>query len=171
MVFVGANQQKIPFDLACALQSLGSKARYVKIGGTGANALDFHIAFYIGQLAAQDPDAYFHIISKDTGFDPLIAHLKERKIFAQREKDLTEIPLVRLSNASSAEEKLEAIVKNLTARGHSRPRKVNTLSNTINSMFMKKIGELELKDIIAKMIDRKLIVIQDDKVSYKSPIV
>jgi hypothetical protein len=171
IVFVVANQQKIPFELACALQSLGSNARYIKIAGNGANALDFHIAFYIGQLAAQDPDAYFHIISKDTGFDPLIAHLKEQKIFAQREKDLAEIPLIRLSNASSAEKKLEAIVKNLAARGHSRPRKVKTLSNTINSMFMKKLEESELKDIIAKMSDKKLIVIQNEKVSYNSPIV
>lgn len=171
IVFVGANQQKIPFDLACALQSLGNKARYVKIAGNGANALDFHIAFYIGQLAAQDPDAYFHIISKDTGFDPLIAHLKEQKIFAQREKDLAEIPLIRLSNASSVEEKIDAIVKNLSARGHSRPRKVKTLSNTINSMFLKTLAESELRDIIAKMTINKMIVIQDDKVTYNPPIV
>jgi len=86
IIFVGANQAKIPFELASAIQALGSNAKYVKIGGNGSNALDFHIAFYIGQLAEKDPNAYFHIISKDKGFDPLINHLKERKIFAQREK-------------------------------------------------------------------------------------
>ena len=114
---------------------------------------------------------YFHIISKDTGFDPLIAHLKDQKIFAQREKDPAEILLIRLSNASSVKEKLEAIVKNLTARGHSRLRKVKTLSNTINSMFMKKLEESELKDISEKMIDKNLVVIQEEKVSDNSPIV
>jgi hypothetical protein len=67
IVFVGANQAKVPFDLASSLQALGSNAEYVKIRGNGSNALDFHIAFYIGQLAERDPYAYFHIISKDTG--------------------------------------------------------------------------------------------------------
>ena len=62
IVFVGANQAKIPFDLASSLQKLGENAEYVKIGGNGSNALDFHMAFYIGQLAARDPNAYFHII-------------------------------------------------------------------------------------------------------------
>lgn len=81
IVFVGANQEKIPFSVASALQALGSNAEYVKICGNGSNALDFHIAFYIGEIAAKDPEAYFHIVSKDTGFDPLIKHLKERKIF------------------------------------------------------------------------------------------
>jgi len=51
---------------------MGERAEYVRISGNGSNALDFHIAFYIGQLAAHEPDAYFHIISKVTGFDPLI---------------------------------------------------------------------------------------------------
>ena len=54
------------------MQSLGADAEYVRIEGNGPNALDFHIAFYIGNIAAKDPDCYFHIISKDTGFDPLI---------------------------------------------------------------------------------------------------
>lgn len=46
LVFVGANQAKVPFDLAASLQALGSNARYIKIQGNGSNALDFHIAFY-----------------------------------------------------------------------------------------------------------------------------
>ena len=169
-VFVGANQTKIPFELASALQALGTNAKYVKTGGNGPNALDFHIAFYIGQLAERDPDAYFHIISKDTGFDPLIKHLKEKKILAQREKDLSEIPLLRISNATSIEEKLDAIVKSLASRGHSRPRKVKTLSNTINALFSKTLEETELIDIVEKMKKLNLIVIEKENVSYKPPI-
>jgi hypothetical protein len=62
-VFVGANQTKVSFDQAAAMQAMGDKARYIKIGGNGPNALDFHIAYYIGEFAAQEPDANFHIIS------------------------------------------------------------------------------------------------------------
>jgi hypothetical protein len=67
MVFVGANQTKIPFDLAAAMQALGDAGQYIKIAGTGKNTLDFHIAYYVGELAAKDPNAYFYIISRDTG--------------------------------------------------------------------------------------------------------
>jgi hypothetical protein len=71
LVFVGSNLTKVPFYLASSLQTLGSNAEYVRTGGNGPNALDFHIAFYVGQLAWRDLNAYFHIVSKDTGFDPL----------------------------------------------------------------------------------------------------
>ncbi|TON35035.1 hypothetical protein CGH58_24340, partial [Vibrio parahaemolyticus] len=54
MVFVGANQTKVPFDIATAMQNLGSSAQYIKIDGNGPNALDFHIAYYIGSISALD---------------------------------------------------------------------------------------------------------------------
>ena len=80
---------------------LGTRAEYIKVSGNGPNALDFHIAYYIGRLAASDPTAYFHIISKDTGFDPLIRHLKSQKIFAGRVGAIADIPLVKTSNSKS----------------------------------------------------------------------
>ena len=168
-VFVGQNQAKIPFDLADSMQLLGKEARYIKIAGSGQNALDFHIAFYIGELAAAEPDAYFHVISKDKGFDPLIRHLKDRKIRVQREKDLGQIPVLQLPARASIDEKIAAIVKNLGGRGQSRPRKVRTLQNTINSLFTRKLDDRELNQLINEMKKRKLIVINQNNVSYKLP--
>ncbi|MFM7440698.1 MAG: PIN domain-containing protein [Snowella sp.] len=49
LVFVGVNQAKILFDLAIAMQQLGERGTYIKIEGSGRNALDFHVPFYIGQ--------------------------------------------------------------------------------------------------------------------------
>lgn len=156
--------------MAVAVQALGGNAKYVKIEGNGPNALDFHIAFYIGQIAATDPDAYFHIISKDTGFDPLVRHLREKKILAQREKDLAEIPLVRISKANTIDEKIEAVVERLSALGHARPRKVQTLKNTINALFAKKLEEKELSAIVERMQQREVIVLENEKVGYRPPI-
>ena len=136
-VFVGASQTKVSFDLADSMQLLGNNARYIKIAGNGQNALDFHVAFYVGELAAKDQGANFYIISKDKGFDPLIKHLKGRKISVQRVKDLAEIPPLRVSATTSSDEKIAAIVKNLGGRGQSRPRKVRTLQNSINNLFTK----------------------------------
>ncbi len=169
LVFVGESQAKIPFDLADSMQLLGNHARYIKISGNGQNALDFHIAYYIGELAALEPDAHFHVISKDKGFDPLISHLRSKKLKVMREKDLAEIPLLQLPDTTSMDEKIAAIVKNLGGRGQSRPRKVRTLQNTVNSLFTKKLSQKELDSLINELQKRKLIVLRQNNVSYKLP--
>jgi hypothetical protein len=168
-VFVGENQAKIPFDLADSMQLLGNNARYIKITGTGQNALDFHIAYYVGLLAAKEPDASFFIISKDKGFDPLIRHLTNKKIHIQRQKDLGELPFLQLSKTTSIDEQIAAIVKNLGGRGQSRPRKVKTLQNTINTLFTKKLDQKELAALVQELQKRKLIVVNQSNVSYKLP--
>lgn len=100
MIFIGASQTKVPFEIATALQQMGSKAEYIKISGNGKNALDFHIAFAIGQLSIKDPTACFHIISKDGGFDPLIQHLKSKKISTARWSKIEDIPLLKKSQGN-----------------------------------------------------------------------
>lgn len=169
LVFVGATQTKIPFDLATAMQALGNSAQYVKIAGSGKNALDFHIAYYLGELATKEPGAYFHIISRDTGFDPLIKHLKSKKIKVQRERDLAEIPVLRLSNATSSDEKILAIIKNLAGRGQARPRKVKTLSNTINSLFTENLSEQQLAALVKELEQKQYIKVSNSNVSYHLP--
>ncbi len=168
-VFVGANQTKLPFDLADSMQLLGNDAKYIKISGNGQNALDFHIAYYVGELAGKEPDAQFHIISKDKGFDPLIKHLQGRKIRVKRERDLAEIPSLRVPITTSSDEKIAAIVKNLGGRGQSRPRKIRTLENTINNLFTKKLDRDELSTLTKELQKRKLIVVNKGNVSYKLP--
>jgi hypothetical protein len=84
MLFLGQNQSKVPVALSRALQPFGTDVEYLQISGNGPNAVDFHIAFYIGRLAASHPDAKFTIVSKDTGFDPLVKHLASLKITCHR---------------------------------------------------------------------------------------
>ncbi|WP_235952810.1 PIN domain-containing protein [Alterinioella nitratireducens] len=166
VVFVGASQKNVPFDFANALQDLGENASYRKITGNGSNALDFHIAFYLGQLAAKDDNGYFHIISRDKGFDPLISHLRERKIYALRHVDISEIPFVKISNASSLDQKVEAIVDSLRSRGTSRPRKVKTLKGTMNGLFMKTLDESDQDALVDELKKRGHVVVEDQSVSY-----
>lgn len=101
-VFVGASQTKVSLDLAQAVQSFGSDGEYIQITGNGSNALDFHIAYYIGVLSAREPEAIFHIISKDTGFDPLVKHLKARGIECKRSAAITDIPHIKSATLSPA---------------------------------------------------------------------
>jgi len=102
IVFVGANQNKLPFPIIQDIQKLGERARYIKISGNGSNALDFHIAYYVGKISATDSSAYFHIISNDSGFDPLIQHLTENKIKITRQSDIKHIPVLRILELQAA---------------------------------------------------------------------
>ena len=169
IVFVGALQTKVPVEFARALQSLGGNAEYIQVSGSGSNALDLHIAFTIGELSKIEPDAYFHIISKDSGFDPLIKHLKSKRILANRSKSLADVPLLKVMNARNADERVDAVVKNLASRRTGRPRKVTTLANTINALFLKSLKQEELSALEEALVKQGYISIKGEDVTYHLP--
>ncbi len=168
IVFIGSNQTKVSFDTADAMQKLGAKAEYVKVAGNGQNALDFHIAFYIGRLSTQDPESSFYIVSKDAGFDPLIKYLNSKNITAQRDQELTSIPVLRIATTTSQEEKIEYIVKNIARRSKARPRKVETLANAIKALFTQQLENHEVEDLIKELENRGCIKVNtnDQRISY-----
>lgn len=166
IVFLGANQTKLPIDLATTMQSLGEDGKYVQIAGSGKNALDFHIAYALGELTSQNAGASYHIISKDTGFDPLIKSLNEKGIVVQRSKEIADIPLLRVPSTASSAQKVDRIVRVLKARNTGRPRKVRTLKNTINSLFSKSLPDAELAELVRTLADRGHITIDGESISY-----
>ncbi len=165
MIFVGATQIKLSFDIAAAVQKLGERAKYIKISGNGPNALDFHIAYYIGLLANSDPTAYFHVISKDKGFDPLIQHLKSQNIFAKRTADIANIPLVKSVNTKTASEKIAIILAKLSSTS-SKPKTVRTLSSTVAALFQNQLPEEEILVLLKELQDIGKILIVGNKISY-----
>ena len=169
-LFVGDKQMKIPYALAEGLQALGANASYVKIEGNGSNALDFHIAYFIGKIAEQDDNAYFHIVSKDKGFDPLIRYLKKNKVLAQRVESISDIAILNDQPPLTLPEKVEYVIARLQNMGSSKPRRVKTLESTIHSIFMKNIQEPELQKIMKKLTDTKTITLNDQVVSYQLPV-
>lgn len=166
LVFVGANQTKVSFELAAALQRMGDKAEYIKIAGTGPNALDFHIAFYIGHLAAQSPTAYFHIISKDTGFDPLVQHLRSRKILSARVAQVDDIPFVKARTTKLPDQRAEFTIAKLKQPKATRPRTAETLANAVATLFQKQLTEQEVAAVIAAMQSAGFVTVADGKITY-----
>lgn len=165
--FVGANQTRIATDFAEAMQGLGSRAEYVRISGSGRNALDFHIAFHIGLIAAAERDVFFHVISKDTGFDPLITHLKGRKVFAARSAAIADIPILKAPAAAPLCERTSAVITDLQRRGAARPKTVRTLMNTISSMFQKQLAEEEVRTLFDGLVNRRIVRVDGESVSYQ----
>lgn len=169
LVFVGDSQFKVPFEVAATMQRLGARAEYIKIAGNGPNALDFHIAYYIGQLAAADPSACFCIISKDTGFDPLIQHLKTRKIVVTRSKTIDDILSLNVPSQKGHEERLGMVIDRLQKYGPAKPRTLKTLSSTVSAQFQKTLPEAEVASLLRALEAKGLISVTNNKVTYALP--
>lgn len=88
-IFLGSNQSKLPVSLVRQVQPFGTRLQWIKIEGNGKNALDFHIAYSIGLLVAEDRKRRIYVLSKDTGFDPLIAYLSKNNIPCERIEELS----------------------------------------------------------------------------------
>jgi len=166
-VFLGPNQPRIPVALAAALQSLGERAEYIILETAGKNALDFHIAYYIGVLSAAEPTAFFYIISKDAGFDPLLKYLKGRKIFAQRSTCIADIFKPALPSVPEAQ--VEAAVADLVRRKASKPRTQKTLLSTLHALFKKELSEQQLAALFSELCKRGIVKVEGTKVSYALP--
>lgn len=168
-VFLGPNQSKIPVSLAAALQSLGENAEYIILETAGNNALDFHIAYYIGALSAADPMAFFHVISKDTGFDPLLKYLKGKKIFAQRSTCIGDIPYFKPALPAAPDAQVDAVVADLVRRGASRPRTQRTLLSTLHALFKKELPEQQLAALFSELCTRGFVKVEGTRVTYSLP--
>jgi len=166
LVFVGASQAKVPYDMAAALHRFGDRVEYIKISGKGLNALDFHIAYYIGRLAAADPNAYFHIISKDAGYDPLIDHLRVKKIFADRVRTILDIPLVKTSNCKTVADRIELILEKLKQLKNNKPATVKRLGGTIAMLFQRQLSDKEVSGLINEMTKKGYLTVSGTKITY-----
>jgi hypothetical protein len=170
-VFLGAQQTKIPTVLARTLQALGPLAEYVQVNGSGSNAVDFHIVYYIGHLAANASDIQFYIISKDTGFDPLLKHLKERRISCQRLASIADLASTKQGPALNEDgDRMGTILKNFEKRKAAKPRTLKTLRSSIQALFLNRLVEGELDRLIEQLTTHGAIRIADGKVLYRPEV-
>ena len=82
--FFGASQRSVPTVFLKEALKLGERFVPIDIEGQGKNALDFHIAFYLGEYLQAMPAAECIILSRDKGFDPLVKHLVGRGFQVRR---------------------------------------------------------------------------------------
>src|SRR5512137_1492147 len=89
-IFRGPGQMKYSADVAEAWQPLGPNVTFIRCAKAGRNAVDMHIAFYLGELVAKQEQAEagqgarFFIVSRDTDFDPLLMHIRSQGFEAAR---------------------------------------------------------------------------------------
>jgi hypothetical protein len=186
-VFVGAQQAKgrVSFEFSESMQKLGTHAEYVRIARSGPNAVDMHVAYYIGRLLEKESHAAVFVISRDTDFDPLMEYLQARGSNCRRVRSIAELAkfvprpsTIAPKSASRAappsaakkaqSDRLAPIIKHLhSLRGKPSTRK--SLSTTIGSYFKQHGGALAEKvveQLIDELIRLKYVSQSGSKVSY-----
>jgi len=94
---------------------------------------------------------YFHIISKDKGFDPLIKHLKDRKIFCSRSASVLEIPLVKSTDKLPPRQRAADFYEKRIASAKARPATVMSLQSAILSHFQKMLSVEEVAEVLERL--------------------
>lgn len=164
-VFVGESQNKIPLDLVRSAQSLGGRLEWLKIDGSGRNALDFHIAFHLGSQVERNRGGEYIILSKDKGFDPLVRYVTKQKVKCRRINSLMEIASGR--RPREHDQDYHKVIENLRKieRG-KRPRKRNTLRQHVKGLLGKAGTEERLDEIIDQLFIEGLVSEENGVVTY-----
>jgi len=187
-VFLGPKNMKLHRDLVFAMQTFGERGKYVTLAAHANSALAFHIAYYLGVLAPTDSSAFFYVISKDTGFDPLLQHLKARGIACGRSVSIEAMPcfkqapaetatLPRISNEGNDETPAPALLDNLVTlvvndlikRKAARPRTPKTLRSTIHARCGKERSDAVIDAVYDALIQRGYVKADGAKVTYSLP--
>lgn len=175
--FFGASQKSVPTEFLKAALKLGDRFLPIDIEGQGKNALDFHIAFYLGEYLAANSRASCTILSKDKGFDPLVKHLRKRGFAVRRVATVADAVGANAkakgkaeASASTAEhpptfEDIVQWLKNMQAR--TRPAKRKGLLAHLKSHFGRKISEAELDKLIDQLIAKKKLSDTAGKLAYQ----
>ena len=185
MIFLGVKNTKLSTEFVLSKEDLGERAEYIRLEKAGENALDFHIAYYLGQIVLKDPSGYFHIISGDKGFDPLISHLKSIGVFSARSESIEQMPCFAVTTIKQKAEKIATktqVIKTISisengkiAINHliglkaSKPRKLKTLKSTIHAKLGKSNASSKIDDVINELADLKYLIINTQNITYKLP--
>ena len=157
-LFAGKMQERIKLATAMAVQPLGDRVKWVQMSGSGENALDFHLAFYLGELFAQDPKGTYYFVSNDKGFDPLVTHVKSRGGAAMRIGDLENLPKLTKDDVPqkpSAKMTVKMMADDLRARKCKTAQRVK---NAIRAFYNKQ-DPSEVDRIYDMMVKKGLMTV------------
>ena len=181
-LLMGAKQTKLDVDIVEQLLKHAASVQLIRLKSSGKNALDFALAYELGRAAATHPRDYFHIVSKDQGFKPLIEELRLKNIRVRLHADFSTLTFAAdgalakiTSTDASAGAKLppplplvpvilsdnaQRILENLR-KGTARPRTKKTLVAHAVSLLGKKVVPLEAEKAVEELIKSGHVTLND----------
>jgi hypothetical protein len=167
-LLLGPRQTKLDVAIVEKLLEHANSVQLVRLASTGKNALDFLLAYHVGRAVSADPTGFFYIIAKDTGYDPLVDHLRRNHIHASRHDDFSSLPFLTAvprpvaakpkappkakaparAPAPVLEELLIRVVEHLRKNSTNRPRTKRRLVSNLLARFGNEITEVEVQGVI-----------------------
>jgi hypothetical protein len=182
VLFLGPHQNKLALDVVQSLQRLGRSVAYVQSEKKARNALDFHIAFYLGRVlheplatgTSRSKRDRFVVVTKDGGFDGLLSHIRSLGYDATKAVTIGEALGERPGNTSGkrAPSKTDAVSKviaNLRKHPKNRPSTRAALERHITTAFGGMATPSAVEDVIDAMGRAGVIKITDKNVEYSLP--
>lgn len=196
-LFLGPLNKKLDVEVVERLLEHSQAVKMIRSPKAGKDALDFVLAYHLGQAVLTDPKAYFHLVSGDEGFDSLVELLKARNVKVKRHPNWQglEVPAPAKSGVpavnghgptngttakapanggsqkpSSLSQAAEKFLNNLTKSAKNRPKKKATLVTHAKSSLGKDASDGSGEKVVAELLKAGHLEI-DDKgaVSYRLP--
>jgi hypothetical protein len=159
---LGERHKSLPLKLVKLIQKFPEQIVLIETALNGKNALDFVLACELGAMAQKDATGYFHVLSRDKGFDALIKHLKAKGIHAARHVAFSEITVLM-----NFEERVNFLKKRFKTKQSGLPKKRKNLEAGIQSLFAKMLSSEEVSEMVNKLIaDRVILISETGNVTY-----
>lgn len=185
-LFLGPQQKKLDVEVVEKLLEHSQTVQMIRSPKSGKNALDFVLAYHLGQAVHVDPKGYFHIVSKDAGFDALVELLKSRHVKVKRHSDWSALhfhsaakPQVTtdatpgpspapVATGAKLSQNAAKLLENLRKTEKNRPKKQKTLITHAKNFGGKDKPDTEAEKVVAELRKAGHLAI-DDKgtVSYR----
>ncbi|UCF98272.1 MAG: hypothetical protein JSV89_01750 [Spirochaetaceae bacterium] len=164
-LFVGESQKRLSTSIVKAIQPLGKNVEWIQISGSGKNALDFHIAYYLA-IHKEQPNTEHYIISKDAGFDPLIVHANGVGQKVRRVVSFADV-FQKIGLGKDLEGKYGKIKEILMKQQKTRrPKSRKSLTSFIETTFQKNIKPAEVNKLIENLFRDGLMEEKSKRISY-----
>ena len=168
IIIIGERHKNLPLEMVRQILKYPSQVRLIEAGRSGRNALDFVLSYQLGIETGKDANGSFHIVSRDTGFDPLVEYLKKNHIKAQRDETFRAAFDLASPTSGSRADRVGLITERLAKNKKSRPARKKTLLSQINAYFGKSLPESEVEQIVKELVSNKVIeVTSRGSVVYK----
>ena len=159
ILVLGERHKNLPVDLVKKFLEYPAQVRLVEAGRSGKNALDFVLAYRIGVESVANPKGFFHVVSRDTGFDALILHLKNNHLQAARHESFAKALGLSSSGVPSLAERVQKVRERLVKNKKNRPKRRKTLKTQINAYFGKQLSDRELDEMLDSLTAAKALEI------------
>jgi len=188
-LLLGPQNRTLSVPVVQQLMARAASVDLVRLEQAGRNAVDFALAYYLGRKVLGDPAATFHVISKDTGYQPLVDHLQSRNVRIARHESFEALAAALAPNGNPrgtlpskpapprrhptsapagmkrapapAIEPAERVVAHLQRIGKSRPARKATLIRLITTQLVKGSSEEEAQLLIRRLETAGYLSIND----------